>query len=104
LGRISASTLPSMVPTQSCSMFTSFRTTGATVTAGGGGAGFSCLEEHPAKLQTSSSDAQRSWEGPRNHLQICLLDIISRFRRSTMAHLDSVVIRFLSGLRRLKGI
>jgi hypothetical protein len=85
-------------------MSTSFRTTGVTVTPGGGGAGFASSDAHPERVQSSSSDRQRNCGGLIASLSLFdggEIEVVSRFRTSGMKPLNSAVIRFASGFRRL---
>jgi hypothetical protein len=79
--------------------------TGAIVTAGGGGAGFSSLEEHPAREANMSSRAhnrrsERRGKNPQNVLlseeSSAALDAVPSLGRRGMLYLDFVVIRLAS--------
>src|SRR5580692_7731843 len=85
-------------------MSTSFRTTGVTVTPGGGGAGFASSDAHPERVQRSRSDTQRNCGGLIARLSkydAGKIEVVSRFRASGMKPLNSAVIRFASWFRRL---
>src|SRR5271155_3409021 len=83
---MSASTLPTMVPTHSWWMGTSFWITEAMVTPGGGGGGFSSLEEQPKRLTSKRSDAPKD------------LEIGGKLRQ--MANLPELVSGFISFFNR----